>query len=445
MYLCLAAGFLQEPLRKIMPGEPVYFTMLAALFVAVTFIGARLRGIPLVFRPIHAWSRILRIPLNLFIVVVVIQSLVTYINTDSLVMSGIGLIGYLSPLPTLLLAYYFAWDKEDVVKFLTWYIVLCTLMISGIYLSRMGFDWKVLKSVGTALRIYTKTRTGYIDLPSGFFRAPEVAAWHGGAAICMLIILAVGKKNKRLIWLAGIAIPFILVAVIFTGRAKVLLEIGMFVLIFWWLLRYFRRGGTTLATMILLFGLTGWLFASQTDFGSNLLSTDISPYMGRHVSSRQSPIDRLLNMTVYSFDTIVEANGFFGSGAGTGSQGAQHFGGGSTLVGGSAEGGLGKVLAELGVPGLALFLVMLYRLVRYLWRILKSSQGGDPQLALLVYGITAFLAANALVFVTAHQVFGDPFVLLMLGWLLGFVIAAPKLEKESAKQPETGHQSVSGG
>ncbi len=61
--------------------------------------------------------------------------------------------------------------------------------------------------------------------------------------------------------------------------------------------------------------------------------------------------DRASPMTIESFGWVVAQNGPMGAGAGTGSQGAQHFGGGAEIVGGAAEGGLGKIVAELGFPG----------------------------------------------------------------------------------------------
>jgi len=429
-YSGLITGFLQDPLRKLMPGMPVYYTVLVGVIVAMTFIGAKLRGIPLGFRPIHAWSRNLRAPLKLFIVLVVIQSAVTFINTDSLVLSGIGLLVYLCPLPALLLAYYFAWDKADIFNFFKWYIILSILMLSGVYLAHFGYDWRVLRSVGEALRIYTNTGIGYVDLPAGFFRAPETAAWHGGAAICLLVVLVVSKPGKGLKWLAGFSITFILIAIIFTGRRKIILEIVLFISMYWWLLSYFQRGGTKLANLALLLAFAGWILVTQTDVGSSTLFTELTPYFKRQVGLRQGMVDRLLGNSVYAFQWVIAQNGFFGSGAGSGSQGAQYYGGGDQLIGSAAEGGFGKVLAELGVPGFILFLVMLYSLARYLWRVLVFMKGGDPALARLVYGMTAFLCANGIVFVTAHQVFGDPFVLLMLGWLVGFVIAAPRIQKK---------------
>ena len=39
------------------------------------------------------------------------------------------------------------------------------------------------------------------------------------------------------------------------------------------------------------------------------------------------------------------------------------------------------------------------------------------------YGLVAFMAANIPLFVVATQVFGDLFVLLILGWIFGFTVA----------------------
>ncbi len=72
---------------------------------------------------------------------------------------------------------------------------------------------------------------------------------------------------------------------------------------------------------------------------------------------------------------------------------------------------------------------MVISLARYIWLILKipSEREVDPILSKLILGLVAFLATNGVVYVIAHQVFGDPFVLIILGFFLGFVMATPKI------------------
>ena len=69
--------------------------------------------------------------------------------------------------------------------------------------------------------------------------------------------------------------------------------------------------------------------------------------------------------------------GFFGLGAGVVSQGGQHFGVDEQLAG-AAEGGLGKVIVELGIPGLIILtwvLSVIIRTVRKLLALAQNSSG----------------------------------------------------------------------
>ena len=145
-------------------------------------------------------------------------------------------------------------------------------------------------------------------------------------------------------------------------------------------------------------------------------------------------IERVMNLTVDAVPYIIAVNGFFGAGAGTGSGGAQYFGGGGELVGAAAEGGLGKILAEIGVPGILLFFWLAFRFAVQVWKTLTLAAKGPPDIAQLVVGIAAFLLANAAVFANAHQVYSDPFILLLIGTCLGFVLATHRMEEARLEQ-----------
>ena len=119
--------------------------------------------------------------------------------------------------------------------------------------------------------------------------------------------------------------------------------------------------------------------------------------------------------------------GFWGAGVGTGSQGAYYFGAWDLVNGGAAEGGVGKVALELGFPGLSVVAWFAYALVRYLGRILDYLTARSPAHARFAYGLVAFLAANVATFFVATQVYGDVFILLILGWSLGFLLSLPVL------------------
>ncbi len=130
-------------------------------------------------------------------------------------------------------------------------------------------------------------------------------------------------------------------------------------------------------------------------FVSEDLQGDLNPYYERSATVGGDAGERASLMTVQSIGSVLEQNGPLGSGAGTGSQGAQYFGGGSELVGLGAEGGLAKIVAELGLPGIALILWLALGLGRYFWAIIKQVRQSDVERASLTFGLIAMLVANA--------------------------------------------------
>jgi hypothetical protein len=431
VFISFAVGFLQDPVRKLMPGEPVFMTALVGAPLAMTLLGAYLRRVRISFKPIHAWNKSLRIPLGLFVLLVLVQTLIAFINTGSAIIAGIGLLAYLSPLPAILLGYQFSRSARDIIKLIKFYLLGSILMVSGIYLSYVGYDWKALISVGAGLIAIAPTGEKLV-LYSGFFRSPEIAAWHAAAAVCLLIILAVVIRRQTLFKIgAGALAPFLLGAILLTGRRKFLVEIFLFLSSYGLLLLWSQR---TLIKSVALMRLA-LIFASGVAaasvgyiyLASDVTTTNALPYYARGASVQQDVGERVSVMTIQSFQYVIAQNGVLGSGAGTGSQGAQHFGGGSNIVGLAAEGGFAKALAELGVPGLLLLLWLAISLARYLWSVLAVIKESDPLLSKLAFGLLAFLVTNGFVYAIAHQVFGDPFVLIILGFYLGFVMAMPKI------------------
>jgi hypothetical protein len=130
--------------------------------------------------------------------------------------------------------------------------------------------------------------------------------------------------------------------------------------------------------------------------------------------------------------------GLFGGGLGVGTQGTQYFGGGGVNAG-AAEGGLGKITLELGMPGLFLIGWIAFLFLRYVWGVIRVTSQYSPKIARLAIGLFSFLVANVAGFSVATQAYGDLFILLILSWTLGFLLAVPVLlEREvCARQPTT--------
>ena len=85
------------------------------------------------------------------------------------------------------------------------------------------------------------------------------------------------------------------------------------------------------------------------------------------------------------------------------------------------------------MPGLVIALWFGFAALRYGWHVLKFVSQRSTTVARLAYGLVALLVANLAVFFVATQLFGDLFVLLLLGMVTGFFLATPVLaEREQA-------------
>ncbi len=429
---CIAVGFLQDPLRKLWPGEPIYLTALVGVLFAVVALGAAHRGELLTISTTAEWRRF-RWPVAAFSLVVVAQAIRTLADQQNMKLAVLGLMSYLAPVTAAAVGYAFARSASMLKRFFVCYAMFAVAAATGVYLAFLGYDWPVLDQVGAGLILFAQGVQ--LDLYPGFMRSPEVAAWHTAAGACVLVILgSIAKRSGGRLAPVGL-ILLLLGAAFLTGRRKVLVEIVLFLAAYWASLAYARAGARRVVGVAAMAALIAWLALTQL-FEPEEAGPRLAPYLRHGATGFAEAPDRFSSLGLASVGWAFDQYGLAGAGAGTGSQGGQHFAGEAELVGGAAEGGLGKVTAELGLPGLLAGAWVLTALVWALWRGRAEAQRLSPELAALRYGLLAFLGANAVTFIVASQVYGDLFVLLLLGWCVGFVLAIPRLA--STGQPTTG-------
>ena len=422
LLLTLSMGFAQDVLRKLTPGEPVVMVLLFAPVFAIAALGLLMRGGSLSLGPMFVLHPSLRAPIVVFLCIIAAQVLLTIANTGSVMLAGLGIMIYLLPFVALMVAMYFANNIGAVAGALKVYIFSSVLFSLGVYLNVLGYQEGILDSVGVGLFVYPD-EGGVFKLPSGFFRAAETAAWHGATAAAlaaMLVMLRMFPGGPLL----GIAVISILIGVVvLTGRRKMVVELLFFAVIFATLLAVY--GGRGMRLVALLGCLCTAVYLGQLLFVQEQSGFNARPYVSRYATVAQEVSGRLEDMTVGSFRSVVARNGWTGSGAGTTTQGAAQFGGGTQLVGFGAEGGIARLLAELGVHGLLAGLWLAVGFAQACHASIRDLRQTDRwRWSLLSIGLGSLLIANIMVFATAGQVFGDPFVLLVLGLLLGFVLRA---------------------
>ena len=444
LMLCTLIAILQDPMRKLTPDQPVYFVVMVGAVFGAAWIGALLERVPLRPNSIRGWRQQIGTPFALFVLLVLAQAAHSLVRFGSVPMTAIGLLAYFSPLPAIVFAYQYAvrFDLTGVTRWMWFYVMIATLSLSGIYLEYIDYDWAALGEVGEGLVVYD---VGMILKPfSGFFRSSEIAAWHTATIACFVFLLLFGQRRSLPRLLLAIGLVAVLIALgTLTGRRKMLVQIIIFISSYFLLVAWFQRGAAKVAGFIGLSGLAGYVLIvglvgpdpGDHSFDTHQMNIGSGSLYEAYALRRQSVIQdipaRFSDLGLAPISWAVNQYGWFGAGLGSGSQGTQHFVADDVMDRGAAEGGFGKLTLELGVPGLLLAAWMVLALGRYIWRVLAYLAVISPGHARFGYGLVAFLAANGAAFSVATQAFGDLFVLLTLGWTLGFLLALPVLAKRA--------------
>ncbi|HSI54493.1 MAG: hypothetical protein ACAH21_09830 [Ramlibacter sp.] len=439
MIICVVVGIAQDPLRKLAPGQPVYYVVLVGVIFGVAWLRAALMHVPLGPSVIHGWRQTLKVPFTLFVFLVLAQAMHSFLRYGSAYMAGIGLLVWLAPIPAVVLAYQYAM-RRGLAGVRQWMLVYCCvalLALSGVYFEYIGFNWRTLGEIGEGQIIYDVGTV--LKAHSGFFRASEIAAWHTAAIACFVFMLSLGKRPTLIRVVFALSMIALLVGLgILTGRRKMLVEITIFLSTYLFLVAWLQRGMARLAMVVLLVGFAGYIgivgFVApdlvQNSYSKRMTVDSAERMTGYAVRGQSVFADLPKRVNDVGFQPVVSAVemfGWFGAGLGTGSQGTNDIAQAHNIDRWAAEGGLGKVAMELGVAGLAVAVWLLVALARHLQGQLVVIARMSPQHTRIAYGLVAFLIANGATFTVATQAYSDLFVLLILGWCLGFLLAMPAL------------------
>lgn len=422
IFLAIPVGLLQEPVRKLASNQPAEYQLIVVAVFAMGLLAAIGRfGLP-TLRPLAGSNRNTRALLLLFISLVLVQALHALVRFSTPMVPIIGLLSYLLPIPALWVSYQFARSFNDISRLVKMYVA-CGFVISlGVLAHYNGMSNELFHQVGNTEMVVYHWEVGVVELYCGFLRSPEVAAWHAAAVGCLAVVLAVSLR-KPLYMAAGPAIYLAsFYIVVLTGRRKALAIMVIFVVMYLLGLLLARRKSSKLTAVVAItvgaLVLGGTVAMAPESKGSGV-------HWERSATTFDDAGERFRKLGIDSIGWAYNAGGVFGLGTGAGAQGTQHVTGVRSL--GAAEGGLGRITVELGFLGLFLAIACAIAVARHVRRCLAETSRHDSELFKLEAGLMAFVGANVPVFIGAAQIFGDPFVLLILGLLLGFVLAAPKI------------------
>jgi hypothetical protein len=413
-------GVLQDVLRKLTPGVPTYFIVWSmAIYLVVVVLAWANRSLPPLStiylgeqRAQNAWL--------VFIFLVLFQLLNALVRWGSPAVPIFGALFYLGPPLAMLVGYAFADSPKRIGQFLTFYVVILTPTCLTVYLSPTFQDsWPVLRDVGTfigrELIIYDVGTA--LKSYSGILRAGEISAWHAATVGIFLATLAMtSRRNSRRV-VTVLVIALMIGVIVLTGRRKMLMTLSIFFLVQWALMARFKRG---MGKQIVLVVLVGTL----ASFSFTLLepASESSLYVQRSATVFGDAAGRFETAIMLMRSAFDRSSGI-GLGAGSAAQGARYAGiDQSKLVGGSGESGLGMFMVELGLIGLLAAAWLLFVIGRSLSSNLRRLAALDENLFYFQVAFLSFLFANLMTFMVATQIYGDFFVLIILGTVGGFVV-----------------------
>lgn len=445
LFYTFFVGFAQDPIRKITPGQPQFFVGLVLVSTALTLISVYTSRDKIPFKLAFSKDTALLQYFPLFMIFLLISALNSFLRSGAIEVPLLGLAVYSSPLLALWLGFQFSTKPGVVAKLLSFYIILVSIYAFTILLSFWGVASPLFKEVGAGLIIYFDIGIG-ITGHSGLWRTAEIAAWHLGAASCFAIML--GVRTRKLLPIVGsllYTIALMGIAVL-TGRRKVLTLVTGFILVFTLLLLSSSRR----LTRNTFFAAIGFIAFSAMivvlSGGLNDLQSGMYGTFFRRGSTVYGDVSGRFTGVGYSGMLVAaEKVGLFGLGIGTIYQNSISSLGISisrSQLSWAAEGGLGKLVYDVGSVGIILIGMVLFLLVRLFIRIIKSPQAIDSPDYYLMIGMLAFLASNLPTFAAAGQVFNDFFILLILGLSAGFILGLGYLTDSTTQSTNSGDFSV---
>jgi hypothetical protein len=433
-YLLIVVGALQDPVRKMIPGVPSYLV----LATAPVLIAMALK----VFHEIpSAWSTFSTVyPRLAFGIKVFMLSLLpgavisaTY-GRGTWMVTLIGLFSYSCVVLGMLVGYRYIRDFAEFHEIISAYCIVTAIMLIGGPLQYLDLFPKILV-IGTDILNYRWIRyTGnwYITMIAGFYRSPDVMGWHASLVAMLSIMMALMRGiAKRYFWVAmaiwGTVNLFI------CGRRKMVYMLPIFIVVLGWvLLKRWKSGRlSTVLTVVVVLGLGG--FMGYQFMGRSLL------FEGYYLNQNADMQDRVSASGYGALVATYEEHGFFGAGLGFAYTGVHNLDVPKPRI--WQEGGLDRMLVELGVPGLVCFLFASVLLMKTMFTLtLKRMDPKSPEF-IAAAGLTAIFCANGCSFILSHQIYGDPFVLSMLSILVGVLFSFGRIQHYGYGRASTGNSS----
>jgi len=428
--LAIVVGILQDPIRKLTPGMPVYITFsIIGVYMAILFAvhhRVQIAGQDFSRRFPAIWSAFGLTLLFLFLAAV--NGVMNY-GVLLWKVPLLSLFTYVAPLPAILLGYMYLDDEERLFGVFRFYAVCTSIALLGTPLEYYRIHAPALgmvQQVGDYIRYLPGIEVRMI---SGFYRAPDIMGWHAAMLTCISIAMLVRAEIGRRAWPWMLTSGWGFYNCILSGRRKAIYFVAVFAAAFLW--RYFRR---LKAAQIAAFVLAGMVIA----FVAYRISSDEGSraYTTAAIATSDEVTQRIEGGLL---ETIRQV-GVLGAGLGKATQGVQHLLSQDQQLSWQ-EGGLGKLAIELGIPGLLAVALLAFATFR---AATKISSVPDHRATSQIGRVTLFAIAIANIanFLASAQAYSDPVLTILTCFFAGCLFATATLDERTAQQPQPASELV---
>lgn len=434
--ITVVIGFAQDPIRKLTPGQPgLYVGLVLVAFVASAFVLLqRHQGrfeLPMMF----PFTPVLRQWAPVFVLLIVVQAINALVRWGLPLRTLVGVGFYLSPLVGIWVGFQLGRFQPFLRKLLNLYLLATVIFGLTALFDYLGAKSPLFDAVGKGLIIHFR-RGFFTEGAIGLWRSTDIAAIHLtiGACLAMVFALSGASGLQRTGWLSLSGI--LSFTTLLTGRRKSIVQVAVFMGLFLWLLARYGTGRSRQQLFGLAISIAGLAAMVLVLDPSEFLGDDLGEYVNRAASAPGDIWERFDKLGLRAFVRGFQISNALGIGVGTLAQtGAAAVssirGAGFGFV---SESGLGKITAELGIPGILVLGILGLGLIQAVRQNLRLIRYLPPSVGVFEIGLLAFAISNLPFFAAAAGVYGDPFVLILCGISFGSFFAVPQLLAQPPQQ-----------
>ncbi len=424
MFLILVVGLLQDPVRKLTPEAPSIFVLSTLPIWFAAFI--KMRGVEQRFIALFSRDYLALISRMRMFVLMLIPGCIVMLMRGLFLWKVVllGAFGYIAPILGIIVGFVFSLNTKHLLRFLAFYCFLVALMLSGTLMEYKNIfpEWQAIGTSAMKMVWIKYVSYGHtIYMKAGFFRSPDIMGWHASMMTMLALTLFFVNRSRSLGWIWLVFAVWGVICIVISGRYKMIATTIAWGVSYSVLVYLYQGIGRVIGIAVI-----GVMVIVGMSMVSNRIGLGGSDFMLYASSPLSYSAERADKHGVKAVISTYRQVGFWGNGMGSATQGVRHTG--IKFKKGWQEGGLSKMMGELGGVGLIFFILLCISLLAALISNIKGRLY-KGHLFDLRAGIISIIFANAFAFVVSAQIFSDLFVISIISMCVGFVLSGKSLSE----------------